>query len=206
MQQLHQKRIELRDHQKGRNLKPIYFDHCSTTPMDPRVLDAMLPYMRELYGNPSTPHQSVGRVANKAVSDAREATAELINCRLNEIIYTSGATESNNLAILGRAGVTGSEKRHIVTQVTEHSSVLGPCQHLEENGWRVFEFADQFFEIEPLVTKLDLFLRQQTLDDLANQARLSCNRCHSQWMPRGNDNCCNVSVNRDGSDFKKRSQ
>ncbi len=105
--------------------------------MDPRVLDAMLPYMRELYGNPSTPHQSVGRVANKAVGDAREATAELINCRLNEIIYTSGATESNNLAILGRAGATGSEKRHIVTQVTEHSSVLGPCQHLEENGWRV---------------------------------------------------------------------
>ncbi len=93
--------------------------------------------MRELYGNPNTPHQNVGGVARKAVNDARESIAELINCRLNEIVYTSGATESNNLAILGHAGATRPEKRHIVTQVTEHSSVLRPFEHLEKNGWKV---------------------------------------------------------------------
>lgn len=139
-------------------MKPIYFDHCSTTPIDPRVLDAMLPYLREMYGNPSTPHQYVGGVANKAVNEAREATADLISCRLNEIIFTSGATESNNLAILGQAGATGSGKRHIVTQVTEHSAVLGPCQHLEKNGWRVTYLpVDQYgqVEIQQLVEAID---------------------------------------------------
>lgn len=114
--------------------------------------------MREMYGNPSTPHQYVGGVANKAVSDAREATAELINCRLNEIVFTSGATESNNLAILGQAGATRSGKRHIVTQVTEHSAVLGPCQHLEKNGWSVTYLpVDQYgqVEIQQLVEAID---------------------------------------------------
>lgn len=118
-------------------MRPIYLDHCSTTPIDPIVLDAMLPFLRESFGNPGTPHQVVGGVVQKAIRDAREQTAELINCRPNELIWTSGATESNNLAILGFAETVSPEKRHIVTQVTEHSAVLEPCRHLEANGWDV---------------------------------------------------------------------
>jgi len=118
-------------------LRPIYLDHCSTTPIDPGVLDAMLPFLRESYGNPGTPHEAVGGVVQRAIRDAREATAALLNCQANELIWTSGATESNNLAILGFASSTPPGKRHIITQVTEHSAVLEPCRHLEANGWEV---------------------------------------------------------------------
>jgi len=118
-------------------LPPIYLDHCSTTPIDPIVLDAMLPFLRESFGNPGTPHPAVGGVIQRAVREAREAAAQLINCRPNELIWTSGATEANNLAILGLSENTPQEKRHIVTQVTEHSAVLEPCRHLEAKGWRV---------------------------------------------------------------------
>ena len=97
----------------------------------------MLPFFRESFGNPGTPHQVVGGVVQRAIRDAREAVAEFINCLANEIIWTSGATESNNLAILGFAATATSQKRHIITQVTEHSAVLEPCRHLEANGWRV---------------------------------------------------------------------
>lgn len=118
-------------------MRPIYLDHCSTTPIDPRVLDAMLPFLRESYGNPGTPHEAVGGVVQRAIRDAREATAALLNCQANEVVWTSGATESNNLAILGFAETVSPAKRHIVTQVTEHSAVLEPCRHLEANGWDV---------------------------------------------------------------------
>ena len=118
-------------------MKPIYLDHCSTTPIDACVLEAMLPFLRELYGNPGTPHQVVGGVVQKAVREAREAVAELINCRANELVWTSGATESNNLAILGFAENTPPEKRHLITQVTEHSAVLESCRYLERIGWKV---------------------------------------------------------------------
>ena len=126
-------------------MKLIYLDHCSTTPIDPSVLDSMLPFMRESYGNPGTPHPSFGGVVQRAVRDAREAVSNLINCRPNEIIWTSGATESNNLAILGLAENTPLEKRHIVTQVTEHSAVLEPCRYLETKGWQITYLpVDQF--------------------------------------------------------------
>ena len=118
-------------------MQPIYLDHCSTTPIDPSVLDAMLPFLRESFGNPGTPHQLVGGVVQRAVREAREAVAELINCRANELIWTSGATEANNLAILGFAEGAPPEKQHLITQVTEHSSVLEPCRHLQERGWTV---------------------------------------------------------------------
>ncbi|MDA7979504.1 MAG: cysteine desulfurase [Pirellulales bacterium] len=118
-------------------MKPIYLDHCSTTPIDPSVLDAMLPFLRESFGNPGTPHELVGGVVQRAVREAREAVAELINCRANELVWTSGATESNNLAILGLAESVPPAKRHVITQVTEHSSVLEPCRYLQERGWAV---------------------------------------------------------------------
>ena len=121
----------------GGHLQPIYLDHCSTTPIDPSVLDAMLPFLRETFGNPGTPHPAVGGVVQRAVREAREATAQLINCRPNELIWTSGATEANNLAILGLAEKTPEGRRHMVTQVTEHSAVLEPCRHLETQGWQV---------------------------------------------------------------------
>lgn len=108
----------------------------------------MLPFFRESFGNPGTPHQVVGGVVQRAIRDAREAVAEFINCLANEIIWTSGATESNNLAILGFAATTTSEKRHIITQVTEHSAVLEPCRYLESSGWRVTYLpVDQFGQI-----------------------------------------------------------
>ncbi|QDT51703.1 Cysteine desulfurase [Symmachiella dynata] len=101
------------------------------------VLDAMLPFLRESFGNPGTPHPIVGGVVQRAVREAREAAAQLINCRPNELIWTSGATEANNLAILGLAEKMPQGKRHIVTQVTEHSAVLEPCRYLESKGWQV---------------------------------------------------------------------
>ena len=97
----------------------------------------MLPFLRESFGNPGTPHQYVGGIVQTAVRKAREQTAELINCRPNELIWTSGATESNNLAILGFAENVPSDKRHLITQVTEHSAVLEPCRYLEARGWDV---------------------------------------------------------------------
>lgn len=119
------------------SLKPIYLDHCATTPLDPLVLDAMLPFFRETFGNAGTPHPAVGGVVQRAIRLAREQTAELINCLPNELVWTSGATEANNLAILGHADDFPNNKRHIVTQVTEHSAVLEPCRYLESKGWSV---------------------------------------------------------------------
>ncbi len=118
-------------------LRPIYLDHCSTTPVDQGVLDAMLPFLRELCGNPGTPHELVGGHVRSAIRAAREDVAELVNCLPNEIIWTSGATESNNLAILGFASDVPPNKRHIITQATEHSAVLEPCRHLQQHGWDV---------------------------------------------------------------------
>jgi cysteine desulfurase len=132
----------------------IYLDHCSTTPLDPCVLDAMLPFLRESFGNPGTPHPLFGGIVQRAVREAREAAAQLINCRANELIWTSGATEANNLAILGLAENTPDAKRHIVTQVTEHSAVLEPCRHLEAKGWQVTYLpVDQFGQINIQVLK-----------------------------------------------------
>lgn len=130
-------------------MNPIYLDHCSTTPIDPSVLDTMLPFLRETFGNPGTRHPVVGGLVERAVRDAREAVAQLVNCRSNELIWTSGATESNNLAILGLAEKMPERQRHIVTQVTEHSAVLEPCRYLESKGWQVTYLpVDQFGQID----------------------------------------------------------
>jgi cysteine desulfurase len=116
---------------------PIYLDHCATTPLDSRVLEAMLPFLLQKFGNPGTPHPAVGGVVQRAIRQAREQTAELINCLPNEIVWTSGATESNNLAILGYADAVPNNKRHLITQVTEHSAVLEPVRYLESKGWSI---------------------------------------------------------------------
>ncbi|QEG25157.1 cysteine desulfurase family protein [Mariniblastus fucicola] len=116
---------------------PIFLDHCSTTPVDESVLEAMLPYFREQFGNPGTSHPDLGGVAQRAVRKAREQVADLLVCHPNEIIWTSGATESNNLAIFGFTGTLAANKRHLITQVTEHSAVLEPLRSLEKAGWKV---------------------------------------------------------------------
>jgi cysteine desulfurase len=115
----------------------IYLDSHATTPVDPRVLDAMLPFFVEHFGNASSKNHPFGWKAGKAVEHAREQVAGLIGARFRDVVFTSGATESNNLAIKGLAARAPKDRRRIVTVVTEHRSVLDSCAALERDGFRV---------------------------------------------------------------------
>lgn len=117
--------------------KPIYLDYQSTTPCDPRVVEKMLPYFTEIFGNPHSRTHRYGWEAEEAVEVAREQIASLIGADAKEIIFTSGATESNNLAIKGVARFYKEKKTHVVTVVTEHKCVLDSCRHLEQEGFTV---------------------------------------------------------------------
>jgi cysteine desulfurase len=114
----------------------IYLDHNATTPVAPEVLDAMLPYLRDQYGNPSSDHPA-GRRAAAAVAQARAQVAALIGAEPGDIVFTSGGTESNNLAIRGTAATAGQGRRRIVTTVLEHPATTAPCGHLETQGWTI---------------------------------------------------------------------
>lgn len=116
---------------------PIYLDYQATTPMDPRVLDAMMPYFTTKFGNPHSRSHQFGWEAEEAVEKAREEVAKLIGADPREVIFTSGATESNNLAIKGVAHFYKDRKNEIVTVVTEHKCVLDTCRHLEQEGFKV---------------------------------------------------------------------
>ncbi|HMC63804.1 MAG TPA: IscS subfamily cysteine desulfurase [Gemmataceae bacterium] len=116
---------------------PIYLDNNSTTRTDPRVLEAMLPYFAEKYGNAASRTHVFGWDAEEAVQRAREKLAALIGASAREIIFTSGATESNNLALKGVAGMYRTKGNHIITVATEHKAVLDPCKRLEREGFRV---------------------------------------------------------------------
>jgi len=115
----------------------VYLDHHSSTPVDPRVVQAMMPYLTENPANPSNPYHPLGRRAAEAVEDAREQVAALIGARRNEVIFTSGATESNNIAIFGLAVASSHRRRKIITCAIEHKSVLEPCRRLHEQGFEV---------------------------------------------------------------------
>lgn len=114
----------------------IYLDHNATTPVAPEVLDAMLPYLKGEYGNPSSDHP-LGRRAHQAISDAREQVASLIDADPGEIIFTSGGTESNNIAIRGTAANAAPGGRRIVTSRVEHPATARPCDLLEAQGWAI---------------------------------------------------------------------
>ena len=116
---------------------PIYLDYSATTPVDPRVAEKMIPYLTEQFGNPASRSHSFGWTAEKAVEEARAQVAALINADPKEIIWTSGATESDNLAIKGAAQFYKSKGRHIVTVKTEHKAVLDTCRELERQGFEV---------------------------------------------------------------------
>src|SRR3989442_1314120 len=116
---------------------PIYMDNHATTPIDPRVLEEMLPYFREKFGNAASRNHSFGWVAEEGVETARERLAKLIGATTKEIIFTSGGTESDNLAIKGVAEMYKEKGNHVITAITEHKAVLDSCKRLEKYGYRV---------------------------------------------------------------------
>ena len=115
---------------------PIYFDHHATTPLDPRVLEAMLPYFGAVFGNAGSTTHSFGWAARAAVDEARQKIAAALARRPKEIVFTSGATESNNLAIRGVAGRHADRGRHIISAATEHHAVLDPLRRLARRRFR----------------------------------------------------------------------
>src|SRR5437763_3423630 len=116
---------------------PIYFDNHATTKLDPRVLDAMLPYFTEQFGNAGSRNHAFGWQAEEAVEKSRKQIADLIGATAKEIVFTSGATESNNLAIKGVAEMYAEKGNHVITVATEHKAILDTCKHLEQQGIRV---------------------------------------------------------------------
>ena len=116
---------------------PIYLDYSATTPVDPRVVDAMIPWLRDNFGNPASRSHSFGWAAEKAVDQAREQVAALVNCDPRELIWTSGATESINLALKGVAHFYKDKGKHLVTVKTEHKATLDTMRELERDGFEV---------------------------------------------------------------------
>lgn len=115
--------------------QPVYLDYHATTPVDPRVLEAMLPYFTEVFGNPASASHQWGWKAQEAVEESRRRVAAIIGGTAREVIFTSGATESNNYAIKGVAASAPPERRHVVCSAIEHKSVLEVCKGLEKSGW-----------------------------------------------------------------------
>ena len=122
---------------------PIYLDNSATTPVDPRVVDKMLPFLTEHFGNPASTTHEFGRIARRAVEQARDEVAQLIGADEREIIWTSGATESNNLALKGAACTQAHRGRHLITVQTEHKAVLDTMKELERDGFEVTYLAPE---------------------------------------------------------------
>lgn len=129
-------KVELQ-HKNDLAERPIYLDMQATTPTDPRVLDKMLPFYTNQYGNPHSRTHAYGWEAEAAVDEARKNVADLIGADAKDIVFTSGATESNNMAVKGVAKFYGEKRKHIITTQTEHKCVLDSCRHLSEQGYRI---------------------------------------------------------------------
>ena len=140
-------------------MQTIYFDYNATTPLDPEVRKAMLPFLEDVYGNPSSVHH-VGRQARAFLDEARERVARLWVCKPSEIVFTSGGTESNNLAIFGVARLLRAKGRHIITSAIEHPSVLGCCEYLEDK---------EGFEVSRLPVDSVGRVNLETLEDLVRK-------------------------------------
>ncbi len=137
---------------------PIYMDNHATSPLDPRVLEAMMPYLTGIFGNAASRNHAFGWEAEEAVETARGQVAKLIGATAKEIIFTSGSTESNNLALKGIAEMYRERGNHIITQVTEHKAVLDTCKRLEKSGYRVTYLpvkADGLIDLEDLKRAMD---------------------------------------------------
>ena len=130
-------------------MNPVYLDYNATTPVDPRVAEAMLPYIYEHFGNPSSSHL-YGRNANEGVNAARNQVAEMLGCNADELIFTSGGTESNNYAIKGAVAANRSGGNHMITSAVEHPAVIEVCKFLEAQGYRVTYLpVDQYGMVDP---------------------------------------------------------
>jgi len=137
--------------------KPIYLDNQATTPLDPAVLESMLPYFNDKYGNAASIHHSFGHEAKEAVEKSRKIIAKELNASAREIVFTSGATESINLAIKGVSEKLKAKGRHIITQATEHNAVLDTCSGLENRGWEISKFpVQQDGLIDPKLIKKEI--------------------------------------------------
>ncbi len=168
-------------------MNPIYLDYNASTPVDPGVLDELLPYLKERYGNPSSSHR-FGAACRAGIEQARERVAALLGCGGEEIIFTSGATESNNMVIKGIARAAGKGK-HFITSRIEHPAVLEPCRHLERFGYRVTYLpVDRFGMADPadlekaitadtaLVTIMHSNNEVGTIQPIAELARIASSR------------------------------
>jgi len=168
-------------------MNPIYLDYNASTPVAPKVLDEMLPYLKGKFGNPSSTHP-FGVACRAGIEQARERMAMLLGCEVSEIIFTSGATESNNMVIKGIAKAAGKGK-HFITSRIEHPAVLEPCRHLERFGYAVTYLpVDQFGMVSPadlekaittetvLVTIMHSNNEVGTIQDIAELARIASSR------------------------------
>lgn len=132
-------------------MTPIYLDYNATTPVVPEVVDAMLPFLREHFGNPSSSH-AFGQCAAQAVAEARRQVATLIGASAAEIVFTGGATEANNLALLGVARAFGKTQGHLIVSAVEHPAVMAPARYLQEQGWNLTVVpVDAFGRVSPEV-------------------------------------------------------
>jgi len=146
---------------KGINMKPIYLDYNATTPIIPEVAESMLPFLSEKFGNPSSSHE-YGVQTKNAVDTARKQVANLLNCQLNEIVFTSGGSESNNYAIKGYAFQNREKGNHIITSAVEHPAVIEVCKYLETKGFQITYIAVDEYGIVDL-NELESAITDQTI-------------------------------------------
>ena len=154
--------LKIRTQEKHIMKQPIYLDYNATTPTDPRVVEAMLPFFTEIYGNAASRNHSFGWTAEEGVSKARNIIGEAIGATGKEIVFTSGATESDNMAVLGVAEFYHEKGKHIITSPIEHKAVVDPCQALEQKGYEItFLDVDEHGRID--LKQLEASIREDTV-------------------------------------------